>query len=145
MVLSVVVRVRVKLFFDKEELATVAVANAGFETDVAEILLPFPLTIKLGLSEELGRARKESYRAVGRYVEMLKLSNPGKVCVVTEDKSSPMVECFPIVSETEDEVTMSDKLISSLKIVIEDAGKGIWRFRDDDPNLKRESEEQERW
>ena len=39
------------------------------------------------------------------------------------------VDAYGIIIEGEREVLMSDKLISSLGIVIEDAGKGLWRFK----------------
>jgi len=49
--------------------------------------------------------------------------------VVAEDRVSEAVRCGVAISELEDEVLLSDKLISALGLVIEDAGEGLSRFR----------------
>jgi hypothetical protein len=140
------VRVRISIKTKRgNEVETVSVANAGFETEIPEILLPLPLALKLNLKEKLEVARREFYKAVGRYVEMLILPEELEVYVITQDKKSEVVNCSVIVSETEDEVVMSDNLISEVGLVIEDAGKGIWRFRTDPYDKKRESETPEKW
>jgi hypothetical protein len=48
-----------------------------------------------------------------------------------------------VISHTEVEVLISDKLADELMIVIERAGEGIWRFRDE--NILRKSEKPEIW
>jgi hypothetical protein len=76
---------------------------------------------------------------------MHKIKQGIKLQVLTDDKESPMVVCDTAISEYEDEVLLSDQLISALTIVIEDAGKGIWRFRDDPSSIARRSEKPEIW
>ena len=48
-----------------------------------------------------------------------------------------------VISHTEVEVLISDKLADELMIVIERPGEGIWRFRDE--NILRKSEKPEIW
>lgn len=40
---------------------------------------------------------------------------------------------------------ISDKLAGKLRIVIEDAGEGIWRFSDDPQDKRRTSEAPKHW
>jgi hypothetical protein len=65
--------------------------------------------------------------------------------MITQDKTSPTVVCDVAISEYEDEVLLSDQSMSAFGIVIEDAGKGTWRFRDDPANVLRSSEKPEIW
>ena len=50
---------------------------------------------------------------------------------ITEDKISKPIKCALVISELEREVLLSDTAISKLEIVIEDAGKGLWRFKNE--------------
>jgi hypothetical protein len=141
----VAVRVKIKLNFKKKSLITVAVANAGFESDEDELLIPLPVALKLGMEKAMRKAKRESYKAVGRYIEMIKVPTKTKINVITNDKVSSPIKCTTIISETEDEVIINDKSIGDLEIVIENAGEGLWRFRHDPIERLRESEEPVRW
>jgi len=44
-----------------------------------------------------------------------------------------------VIMEGEKEVLLSDKSISALQIVLEDIGKGIWRFKKEEKLRKSES------
>jgi hypothetical protein len=141
----VAVRVRIKLKEPKSgrSLITVAIANAGFETDSLEIVFPIPLARALGFS--IKRARKEVYWTAGGLATMYKIPNPIEVQIVTKDRESDPVKCSASISKIEDEVILSDKLISEFKIVLEDVGKGLWRFRDESVTKLRKSEKTKRW
>lgn len=49
------------------------------------------------------------------------------------------------MSDKENEVLISDRLASKLKISIEDPAEGIWRFRDEPLTKKRLSEKPKYW
>ncbi len=139
------VRVRIKLKAKDKEINTVALANAGFETDEPEVILPLRVAERLGLWPKLpGGAKIEEYEVAGGskvrgYVTPFKI----KTQVVCGDKSSNFVEVIPVLLEGEKETILSDKLISAHKIVLMDAGKGLWKFMDE--NKIRESENPEYW
>ena len=139
------VRVKAKIKEPKsgKSLTTAAIANAGFETDSLEIVLPMRLATELGFSTK--RARKEVYWTAGGFATIYKIPNPIEVQVVTKDRKSDPVKCYASISKIEDEVMLSDKLISELKIVLEDVGEGLWRFRDEGITKLRRSEKPKRW
>jgi hypothetical protein len=59
------------------------------------------------------------------------------------DRQTSFVGAFPVISETEKEVLISDSLASELKISIEDPKRGFWRLSDDP--TRRNSEKPEYW
>ena len=67
------------------------------------------------------------------------------VSILAEERDSENILSDMVISHTEVEVLISDKLAERLKVAIEDAGEGIWRFRDDSPDEKRKSELPEYW
>ena len=137
------VRVKIKEPESGKSVTTVAIANAGFETDSLEIVLPMYLATELGFSTR--RARKEVYWTAGGFTTMYKIPKPMEVQVFTKDRKPDPVKCSASISRIEDEVILSDKLIGGLKIVLEDVGEGLWRFRDESVTKLRKSEKPERW
>ena len=61
------------------------------------------------------------------------------VYVLTEDRIEGPVVVDAVVMGT-DEVLLSDKAIGALKLVLVDAGEGLWRFRDEPLDRLRRSE-----
>jgi hypothetical protein len=53
------------------------------------------------------------------------------VRILVTDRQTSFVGAFPVISETEREVLISDSLASELKISIEDPKRGFWRLSDD--------------
>lgn len=75
----------------------------------------------------------------------LKLLRAPYVQVVVKDRETDLTEAVPLMLDKEDEVLISDKLASRLKISIDDPAEGTWRFRDDSATKKRTSEQPKRW
>jgi hypothetical protein len=55
------------------------------------------------------------------------------------DRDTPVVSLIPVISESVDQVILSDKALFALNIVIINAGEGIWCFRDELGKVFRES------
>ncbi len=109
----------------RKSVETSALLNSGFESEANEIVLPTRLAEKLGLWPSLPEKAeiKEYETAGGGKVKVIRVPN---IKVFVGEKES---DAYRIIIEEEREVIMNDKLISSLGIVIEDAGKGLWKFR----------------
>lgn len=136
------VRVKVAVDVSRKILEVSALANAGFETDTPQILVPENFAAKLGLFPELPTGtRIKEYHTAGGIMRMHFLENICTVWLIQrpEKKVKPAI----VISPIENEVILSDGLISTLEIVIEDAWKGIWRIRGG--TTLRNSEEPEFW
>ncbi len=59
--------------------------------------------------------------------------------VIVNDRDTPLIPLSLIISESMDQVILSDKAISALGIVIINAGEGIWCFNDELGKVLRES------
>lgn len=141
--------VRVKLRVDLRDgrsLETAALVNTGFETLKPELLLPVKAAEELDLWPNLpSEARVEIYDTAGGPVRVYVIRDMARTTVLTEDRESERVVSDVAISHTEVETLIGDRLAGSLKIVIEDPGEGIWRFKDDPPDKKRASETPKRW
>ena len=126
------VRVRVKLrsLQTGKEVSTVALLNAGYETEKPECLLPVRLAEELEVWPKLPRgARVKSYETAGGPVKMYCIEDGVEVVVVAGDESSKCISNL-VVSQIEREVLLSDAAIEALNIIIDSPLKGLWRFRD---------------
>ena len=139
------VRVRIRIKSSTQEAETPALVNTGFETEEPEILLPVKLAEKLGLYPPNQGSVLEEYSVVGGTTLIIKSSEPAYVQVVVKDRETHLTEAVPLMSDKEDEVLISDKLASRLKISIDDPAEGTWRFRDDPTTKKRTSEQPKHW
>ena len=72
-------------------------------------------------------------------------SGSAEVAVDVADAEPPRATANVVVSPLADEVLPSDALINELGIVIEDAKKGLWRFRWEPPPRLRASAPPEYW
>lgn len=138
--MAVNLKISIKVRTSEKKIVGIALANAGFRSDAPEIIIPPIIAEKLGIMEKLiENGIIEQYEiAGGEYFSCYSLKNGVEIQVITEDRTAPPVIANCTMMRHEKEIIMSDKLISACKIVIEDAGEGIWRFRDE--NILRKSE-----
>lgn len=136
------VRIKLKIKSKRGEVVTKALVNSGYESEEPEILVPVSIAKNLGLYPKLlAESSIESYRvAGGREEKFIFTRKAVEVKVITEDRTSPEVSCNLLISEMEDEVLISDKLSSKLRIVLLDIGEGLWCFRDELGKKTRKSE-----
>jgi hypothetical protein len=143
------VRVRVIIRNPKQSqysVETTALLNTGYETEHPEIAIPIRLVERLGLWPELPpNVRLKTYHTAGGLTRIYYLERGAQVQIVIPDKTMQPVFCNLAISEQEYETLLSDKLISAFKIVITDAGQGIWKFADDEPTMMRTSQPAELW
>lgn len=141
------VRVKVRIRTSKDQYAeTSALANTGYETIESEVLIPVRVAERLKVWPHLPpNTRIDSYSTAGGTTKVHRIENYAKLEVLVSDKIIEPVRCNIIISEIEDEVLLSDSLLSALGIVIEDPRKGLWRFRDEPIMKLRQSEEVELW
>lgn len=131
------VRIKVEVSFAGKSLRTVAVANAGYETRSAEILIPGRLA-SLKWSKELRGATAIGYGTAGGRTQFYLLGT-GVVTVSIRGRKTRQAAVDVLVSEHEDEVILSDRLIDLLEIYLLKPGEGKWRFHDDPPGKERKS------
>lgn len=137
--MAVRVKVRLRNKLSGEEVRTVAVANAGYETLEPEATLPLGAAKALNLWPSLPEGtRAEEYRTVAGVIKLLRTPR----CLEVELEGRRAV-CRATISEVEEEVILSDKLCDELHIALEEPGKGRWRLRNE--TELRESEEPEYW
>ena len=124
-----VVRVRLKVKRGDKEIEVVAVANSGYESPDPQLLVPKSVARELGLWPPPPEAIETIYDTAGGPLRVWYIPRSVRVSVVTPDYVSEEVLADLVISPLADEVLMSDMLIEALGIVIEAAGRGLWRFR----------------
>ena len=137
------VRVRVKLRSGGRAVETSALANTGFESDREEVLLPVRLAERLGLWPPPPGSLTETYVSASGYMRVVRVPGALEVSVVTEEGERGGVKADAVIAELADEVLLNDKTISALRIVLEDPGGGLWRFRGEE--RLRTTERPQRW
>jgi len=128
------VRIRIKInsLKGKPPLEVSSLLNTGFGTEEPEVLVPMKVAEKLSFWPELPEgAMVKAYETAGGIARMYRISKAIEIQAATGDKISKPVKCSLVISEIENEVLLSDQTIGKLEIVIEDAGKGLWRFRNE--------------
>jgi hypothetical protein len=127
------VKVKIKSFEEEKSIETLALVNAGYESEEPEITIPERVARQLGFFPELPKNSEviDYFTVGGKIVRGYAIKKAAEVYVITDDRTKgPSVANVTIIPEEED-VILSDKLIDSLEIVIEKAGEGLWRFRDE--------------
>ncbi len=130
-----VVRVKVKLKALKGDVGGVvesaAVLNSGYESVEEEVIIPVKVAERLGLWPRLPEGTEvEEYEVAGGIkVRAYFIRDCLEVQVVAEDKASEPVKTAAAIMEGQNEILLSDASISAHRIVIEDAKRGLWRFR----------------
>jgi hypothetical protein len=137
------VRVRIEIVFLGKKMQTVAIANAGYEAGDPELLIPYSLAIKRW-KQGLRKAITTEYKTAGGPARF-KILGRAKVKVKCIDRSTQEIVSNLLVSDTEDEALLNDKLIEKLGIILLKPGKGTWRFNDDPADKERASEPSQRW
>jgi hypothetical protein len=136
------VRVGVRIRYGENVLETAALVNTGFETPNPQILLPVKAAERLVLWPDLPSCTQvEIYDTAGGPTRVYRVRNAVVVEVVGREGSGVVADA--VVSHTEVEVLISDRLAEELMIAIERPGEGIWRFRDE--KVERRSERPEIW
>jgi len=128
-----------------EVLESVAVLNAGYESEGAEAIIPVRVAERLGLWPSLPEgARVETYEVAGGIkVRIYFIEDCLEVQVVTEDRASDPVKTAAVIMEGQNEILLSDASISLHRIVLEDSKEGTWRFRGEEK--LRKSEKPQYW
>ncbi|RLE49489.1 MAG: hypothetical protein DRJ31_04775 [Candidatus Methanomethylicota archaeon] len=137
-----VVTLDIKLKSFKEEVEVKAIANAGFESDEPEIIVPTSVAKKLKLYPKLpAETEIEEYRgAGGKKFKVYRLTKGAvKAWALTEDRSVGPVDVALAITPGEKEVLLSDKTLDALNIVLVKPGEGLWKFIDDPPEKIRKS------
>ncbi|PCN50680.1 hypothetical protein B6U99_02985 [Candidatus Geothermarchaeota archaeon ex4572_27] len=141
--MAVRVRLRIRARASGREVVTSALVNSGYEVDEPEILLPRRLVDYLGIAVEAPHARPLIYETPTGLYRLL--MTPKAVDVHLDDLCIEVKGVNVAVSEFEREVLLSDKLTSALGIQLLDVAEGVWRHRDDGPEVRRQSVGPEYW
>lgn len=124
--------VRVKIEIDVGENSTTVSGklNTGYTPNEIALVLPLLVAEQLGIWPNLPKNVEEITYGVagGGKIKVYRIQKCGNIRLLAKEDVI-VKNCSIVISEGEDEILISDKLISALGIVIEDAGKGLWRLR----------------
>ena len=125
------VRIQVRLVSSKgSEAIFAAIANAGFESDEPEIILPERLAEHLNFYPRLPEGTEvEEYRSLGGRFRAYRIPGLAEVSALTGDKISGPVRVTVTIVPGENEALLSDRLIDALEIELIKPGEGLWKFR----------------
>lgn len=133
------VRTQIKLSSKRSEAISTAIANTGFESDEAEIIIPEHLAERLNFYPRLPEGTEvEEYRSVESRFRAYRIPGLAEISVLTENKIKGPVDVVVTIVPGEDEVLLSDKLIDALEIELIRPGEGLWRFRGEEDLRKSE-------
>ena len=124
------------------EVVASAIANAGFESDEPEIIIPVKVARGLGLYPRLpAEVAIEEYRgAGGRRFKAYKLKlGIAKARVVADDREAGPVDVSLTIVPGERDVLLSDRAIDAFGLVLIKPGEGLWKFIDDPLDKVRKS------
>ena len=128
------IRINIKLTPLKggSSLEVNSLLNTGYGSEEPEVLIPVRVAERLTFWPKLPEdVVIKTYETPGGISRMHYLADATEIQSIIEDKVSKPIKCALVISEIEREVLLSDITISKLEIVIEDAGKGLWRFKDE--------------
>jgi len=140
----VAVRVKIEIVVGGRTLELVALANSGYEAETAQLLVPIRVAELLGLWPPEG-AIESTYETAGGPLRTWVYARRCRVRLEAEGAEPVEAVADLAISPIADEVLINDKLIGELQIVLEDAGKGLWRLRGDPPTRLRPSEPPKYW
>jgi len=141
--MAVRVRLLIRSLDTNVEVLTAALVNSGYEVEEPEILLPRRLAEFMGVSLKPPRARVMVYETPFGFYHLI--FSPKAVSVHLVDVCKSVGEVNVAVSEGEREVLISDALAEALSIQLVSIARGLWRHRDDPPDVIRESVRAEYW
>jgi len=140
-----VVRVKVRIICGSKSIDVSALANSGYESETPQILIPIPVAQTLGLWPPTQSFEETVFETAGGPLRVWIAPRICKSVVVAEDTISSEVDIDIVISPLADEVLLSDKTISEFQLVLEDVGKGLWRFRWEPTTKLRKSEPPKYW
>ena len=141
--MAVRVRLLIRSLDTNVEVLTAALVNTGYEVEEPEILLPRRLAEFMGISLKPPRARVMVYKTPFGLYHLIFSSKAVSAHLV--DVRKRVEEVNVAVSEGEREVLISDALAEALGIQLVGIARGLWRYRDDPPDVIRESVRAEYW
>jgi len=107
--------------------------------------LPVPLARQLSFYPPPPTASLIEVGTAGGPIRVFFLKDAVEVWVVASEREVGPRTADVIISATETEVLISDKLAEDLGIVLTAPGSGKWRFIDDAPDVTRHSEKPQYW
>lgn len=125
-------------------METVALLNSGFKSEDPNIVVPVELARRLG-SWPPKTANSALLDTGGGEVDLLYYESIAELEILVGDRKVDRVIVNIIVNPYVHEVSLSDYLVSLLGIIIVDAKRGFWRFKDDKESLLRHSHAAEEW
>ena len=137
-------RVKVRLSAGGRSITTSALVNSGFESDRPDIMVPVNLARLLGLWPP-SRVNTVTVETGGGDVELFYASEPIDLELLLGDKPSRRLRVNVLVNPYVHEVALSDHVASELGIVLLDIKRGLWRLKDDSPDVVRETAPEELW
>jgi hypothetical protein len=139
------VRVRLRVRSKSAEVESSALVNTGFEAETPQLLLPTPLARQLSLYPPPPTASLIEVGTAGGPIRVFFVRDAVEVWVLAGDREIGPRTADVIISATETEVLISDKLAEDLGIVLIAPGSGRWKFIDDPPDVIRRSERPQYW
>ena len=132
------VRLSIEITYSSRKVNVTALANSGYETNEPEIVVPLSFAKEqFGISESHGK--QIDYQTAGRQeVKFVRFEN-ARICVVTDDTRSSVVNAVLNTSENEVEVILNDMLVEMLGVDLVKVAQGKWRFLTDPPKKLRDS------
>ncbi|KXA98011.1 hypothetical protein AKJ37_01750, partial [candidate division MSBL1 archaeon SCGC-AAA259I09] len=125
--MAVRIRVKIRNISTGTTIRTSAIANSGYEADTPEIPVPSELAERLDLSTD--EAAVETYRTASGTVSTPFIQEGVKVSLDVEGvEEKKNITTNVAVSQFDDEVLLSDALISEMKVELLDPKDGIWRL-----------------
>ncbi len=135
---------RVRISAGDRSLETIALGHTGYEAETPQILVPIPAAEALGAWPPQG-AFESTYETAGGPLRTWVYPRGCRVKIVAEGAATVEAEADLVVSPIADEVLINDKLTGRLQIVLEDAGQGLWRLKQEPQTRLRQSEPPKYW
>jgi hypothetical protein len=139
------VRLRLRSKTSQETIETSALVNSGFEAESPQLLIPTSLARQLSLYPPPPMSSIIEVGTAGGPVRVFLVRETLHVWVITGDREVGPKLADVLISSTEEEVLISDKLAEEFGIVLLAIGSGKWRFIDDPPDKVRYSEKPQYW
>ncbi len=133
---------RLRLKGRRASVVTSALVNTGFESEEPELVIPEKLSEVL----ELMGSAIARFRAVARLeASGMRVDERITVELMVEDRDPVVAQANVTILPGEDEVIISDRLASELRIVILDPYGGSWCLSDEMGKVSRKSVTPEFW
>ncbi|MFP3215724.1 MAG: hypothetical protein RXP99_00370 [Vulcanisaeta sp.] len=143
--MAVRVRLRLRSKTSQEAIETSALVNSGFEAESPQLLIPTSLARQLSLYPPPPMSSIIEVGTAGGPVRVFLVREALYAWVITGDREVGPKLADVLISSTEEEVLISDKLAEEFGIVLLAIGSGKWRFIDDPPDKVRYSEKPQYW